>query len=226
MIPEYEYLDNFIFRGPELALVFRHNSFDNHLYPTRGSRLDIKYRQAYNTNFISKFDYPDSLGLDNEESEVMDPYWVFTTDLENYLPLGKKVSMNTGIGLGLSRNEKPFTDDFYLGGYRYNLRDKQVPFVGLHNHEMLYGNYLSGKLGFQYQVIPNLYLSALGNIIFVSDDFITFLDEIISWEVGTHYIGAGAGFTYKTPVGPVSIYLGSRTDIWNPIWYTGIGFTF
>ena len=99
-------------------------------------------------------------------------------------------------------------------------------FVGLNSYEFLHGNYLTGKLAIQYQVIPNLYLSALGNIIFVSDDFITFLDDILSWEEGTNYIGAGAGFTYKTPVGPVSIYLGSRTDVWNPIWYTSIGFTF
>lgn len=226
VLPELQYLDNFIFKGPELALILQHNSFDNHLYPTRGTRFDVKYRLAYNTRFISNFAYPDSLDMDNQEVEVIDPYWVFTTGLENYLPLSKKVSINTGLGLGLSANEKPFPDNFYVGGYRYNLREKQVPFVGLNNHELLHGNYLSGKFAIQYQVIPNLFLSALGNIVFVSDDFITFLDEIISWEEGTHYVGAGAGFSYKTPVGPVSIYLGSRTDIWNPIWYTSIGFTF
>ncbi len=226
VFPAFEYLDNFIFKGPELAAIFQHNSFDNHLYPTRGSRVNLKYRLAYNTKFITRFDLPDSLDVENDQTEIMDPYWVFTSGVENYLPLLKKLSLNTGIGLGLSRNEKPFTDNFYVGGYRYNLREKQVPFVGLNNHELLHGNYLTGKLAIQYQVISKLYLSALANIIFVSDDFITFLDDILSWEEGTNYIGAGAGFTYKTPVGPVSIYLGSRTDIWNPIWYTSIGFTF
>ncbi len=226
VLPELEYLDNFIFRGPELAFIFQHNTFDNHLYPTRGSRVDIKYRLAYNTHFISEFDFPDSLDLENKASEIMDPYWVFAIDLENYLPFSKKVSLNSGAGIGLSRNEKPFTDNFYVGGYRYNLRVKQVSFVGLHNHELLHGNYLSGKLALQYEIIPKLYLSALGNIIFVSDDFTTFLDDILSWEKDTHYIGAGAGFSYKTPIGPVSVYLGSRTDIWKPIWYTSIGFTF
>jgi len=224
--PEFEYLDNFIYRGPELALLFRRNSFDNNLYPTRGSRIDIEYRQAFKTNFISKFSFPDSLGLENKFSEVMDPYWAFYVGLENYLPLSSKVSFNSGIGTGLSDNDKPFTDDYYIGGYHNNLREKQEEFMGLHNHELLHGNYLKGKLALQYEIISNLFLSALANIIFVADDNTELMDNIFSWNDEARYIGAGAGFTYKTPVGPVSIYLGSRTDIWNPIWYTSIGFTF
>ena len=226
VLPGLQYLDNYIFRGPEMALLFRRNSFDNHLYPTRGSRVDVKLRGAYNTHFISNYNIPDSLDIDNQEIDVIDPYWVFTTGLENYLPLSKKVSINTGLGLGLSANEKPFPDNFYLGGYRYNLRTKQVPFVGLNHHELLQGNFLKGKLAIQYEPLPGLYLSALANIILFSDDFTAFLDDILSMEEGTYNIGAGAGFTYKTPVGPVSVYLGSRTDSWNPIWYMNLGFTF
>ncbi|OQY15601.1 MAG: hypothetical protein B6I32_06605 [Desulfobacterium sp. 4572_20] len=224
--PELEYLDNLIYRGPEMALLFQRNSFDNNLYPTRGSRVDIKYRHAFNTSFISIFDFPDSLDVENRHNEKMDPYWVLTVDMENYLPLGSKVSVNTGIGTGISHNDKPFPDNFYVGDYRYNLRENQVAFVGLHNHELLQGNYLKGKLALQVEIIPNLYLSALGNLIVVSDDNTEFLDDILSWNDDARYIGAGAGFTYKTPIGPVSVYLGSRTDIWNLIWYTSIGFTF
>lgn len=156
----------------------------------------------------------------------MNPYWHITLDLENYLPLGKKVSLNSQFAMGLSDNEKPFPDNYYIGGYRYNLRSNQVAFVGLNSHELLQGNYVKGKLGVQVQPMPNLFVSALANIIFFTDDNSTLLSDILNWNDAARYIGAGAGFTYKTPIGPISIYYGSRTDTWNPIWYVNIGFTF
>jgi hypothetical protein len=136
------------------------------------------------------------------------------------------VSLNLEFSLGLSDNEKPFTDNYYVGGYRYNQRSHQVPFVGMYSHELLVGNYVKEKIALQVQPTPNLYLSGLVNIIFHADELDTFLDNILSFSDEGRIFGAGAGFTYKTPVGPVSVYLGSRTDAWSPIWYTNIGFTF
>ena len=77
------------------------------------------------------------------------------------MPVGKKVSFNSQIAMGLSDNNKPFTDHYYIGGYRYNQRAKQVAFVGLHGHELLQDNYLKAKFGVQVQPIPNLFLSGL-----------------------------------------------------------------
>jgi len=224
--PELEYLDNFIFSGPQFSLGFQHNSFDHLVVPTKGTRAFLNYRQSLGTKFISNFNFPDSLNLDNSLVEFMDPYWVVTGAWESYFSLGKKVSLNFEFGVGVSANEKPFTDNFYVGGYRYNLRQHQVAFVGLNSFELLQGNYVKEKIAIQYQVIPNLYLSALGNLILVADDNAEFLDNILEFSSKGRYIGAGAGAVYKTPVGPVSVFLGSRTDTWNPIWYINIGFTF
>lgn len=224
--PELEYLDKFVFEGPEMAFLYQFNSFDNHLYPTRGSRIDLEFRQAFRTRFLTQFDFPDSLGLDNKEVEIMNPYWHLTGDFESYFRLGKKISLNAQFSLGLSDNEKPFPDNYYVGGYRYNQRSHQIPFVGMNSHELLVGNYVKEKIALQVEPVSNLYLSALVNIIFHSDDLDGFLDNILSFSNEGRIFGAGAGFTYKTPVGPVSVYLGSRTDAWNPIWYTNIGFTF
>jgi NTE family protein len=225
--PELEYLDNFIFRGPEVAFIYQLNTFDNNLYPTRGTRMHIKYKQAFNTGFISKFNFPDSLNLEDDRYiESIDPYWHFTLEYESYFRLGKKASINFEFSFGMSDNDKPFPDNYYIGGYRYNLRENQVAFVGLNSHELLQGNYVKEKVAFQVQPVPNLYVSALFNFLFVSDDMNSFLDEFLSFSKEGRYMGAGAGFTYRTPLGPVSVYLGSRTDTWNPIWYLNIGYTF
>ena len=54
-----------------------------------------------------------------------------------------------------------------MGGYRYNLRGNQVAFVGLNSFELLQGNYVKEKIAIQYEVIPNLYVSAPGNLALV-----------------------------------------------------------
>ena len=226
IVPELEYLNNFIFRGPEVVFVYQLNTYDNQLYPKKGARVDIRYRQAFNTRHISQFSYPDSLNLENEYKENINPYWQLTVDMESYFRLGDRVSINTEFSFGISDKDKPFTENFYVGGYRYNMRENQVAFVGLQSHELLHGNYLKEKLALQIEPVSNLFLSALVNILFVSDDYPKLLKDILSMNDQGRYIGAGTGFTYKTPIGPVSLYLGSRTDIWNPIWYINIGYTF
>ena len=227
VLPEFSFIDNFIFRGPELNFLYQVNSYDNNLYPTRGINFDFSYRQALKTKYISNFTLPDSLGGQKEKDiETMDPYWHINASFESYLPLGKKISFNSEFASGLSANDKPFPDNYYIGGYRYNLRQNQVPFVGLHINETLNGNYLKEKLALQVRLNSKIYTSALFNLIIVSDDIDTFFDDILSWEDQTRYMGLGAGLTYKTPVGPLSVFFGSRTDVWNPIWYLNIGYTF
>jgi len=224
--PDLEYLDNIIFSGPQLSLGFQHNTFDHLVVPTKGTRIELKYRQALGTNFVSNFSFPDSLNLDKSVKEYMDPYWVVTAVWESYYRLGPKFSLNFEFGVGVSDNEKPFTDNFYIGGYRYNLSPNQVAFVGLNSFELLVGNYVKEKIALQYQPIPNLFLLVLGNFTLVADDNAEFLDNVLTFSSEGRYIGAGAGAVYNTPVGPVSLFLGSRTDAWNPIWYINIGFSF
>ena len=224
--PELEYLDNFIFKGPQYSLGFQHNSFDHLLVPTKGTRIDVRYRHALGTKFNSNFNFPDSLDLENSIEEDMDPYWFLTAVWESYYRLGNKVSLNFEFGVGFSANEKPFTDNYYIGGYRYNLRGHQVAFVGLNSFELLHGNFVKEKIAIQYQVIPNLFLSALGNFILVSDDNTELINNLLEFSSEGRYIGAGAGAVYKTPLGPVSLFLGSRTNAWDPVWYINIGYTF
>ena len=228
-LPDLDFIDQFIFKGPELTLTYALNTFDHYLYPTRGGAIELEYRQALQTKFISKFSWPDSLDhldLDDQVLADVGPYWRFRAHFESYLPLAGWVSFNSALSTGLSKNDKPFTDNFYIGGYRYNLRHRQVPFIGLHLNEELTGNYLMERLGFQFEPLPKLYLSLIGNLIFFSDDITTFWDDIISYNRDQLYLGVGTGITYRTPIGPISVFLGSRTDVWNPIWYTNLGFTF
>ena len=98
--------------------------------------------------------------------------------------------------------------------------------MGVNSYELLQGNYVKEKIALQYEVIPNLYITALGNLTMVADDNQEFIDNILDFSDEGRYIGAGEGAVYKTPLGPVSLFLGSTTDAWNSIWYINIGYTF
>ena len=224
--PSLAFNDNITFKGLEARFVYQHNSFDNNLYPTRGSSVDLFYRQSLASSETWKFSWPDTFDTADKINLTRDPYWHLDVKMENYYPIAKKLSLNSGIALGLSDDDKPFHDNYYVGGYRFNLRQNQVAFVGLQSHELLQGNYLGGKLALQWEVIPGTFISALANMIFVSDLLDEFTHDILNWEDEARYVGAGLGFTMRTPLGPVSVYYGSRVNAWDPIWYTNIGFTF
>jgi NTE family protein len=226
ILPFVEYLDHFSFRGPEVAFIYQLNTYDNQLYPKKGARVDITYRQAFATSSFSQYSYPDSSNQENEYHGTIPAYWNLSVDMESYFLLGKKVSINTEFSFGISDQDTPYPDNFFVGGYGYPLRAYQVEFVGMRGHELLRGNYLKEKLALQVEAVSNLFFSALVNILFVSDDYKKLYMDILSMSDRGRYIGAGAGCTYASPFGPLSIYLGSRTDRWDPIWYVNMGFTF
>ena len=98
--------------------------------------------------------------------------------------------------------------------------------MGLNNHELLFNNYALVKLGLQVNPINNLYVSAMMNAVFVSDSRSAFFDAIVTNPTEMGYLGVGGGVLLKTPIGPISVHLGSLTTEWRPVWYTNIGFTF
>lgn len=221
------WVKNILFTGPEASIRYQANTFDHNIYPTHGLKASLSYRRAFRTRQALNLSFPDSLDTEDYTStEILDPYWHVNAAFERYFRLFPDVSLNAGVNLGLSAAGKPILDNYYIGGYRCNQRLIQVPFVGLHSHELLYANYLKGKLALQWEAVPRLFLSGLANLLFVSDDLNEFPGEILNWEDDHRYVGAGAGFTYRTPLGPVSVFLGSRTDVWNPVWYLNIGYSF
>lgn len=227
------YLQNFIYKGPELSVFYQHNSYESYLYPTRGSDFFIRYRQAYNTRYITEFDIPDSIDVETDRLEsTMDPYWRLEINGENFAPIGSYMSVNTLLAAGFSHqgpdfeeNREDFVNAYYIGGYGHSLRAAQVPFIGLNDHELLFNNYALAKFGLQFRPMDNLFISVLTNVLFVSDSRREFFDEIRNNTDESGYLGIGGGFSLKTPLGPISVYLGSLTREWRPIFYTNIGFT-
>ncbi len=96
--PSLEWLNKIVFRGPEVRFLYEANTFDHNLYPTKGYRFDLHYRQAFNTMESYRFDFPDSLEIAEQDQEVnneQDRYGHLTASFESFLPIGERVSLNT-----------------------------------------------------------------------------------------------------------------------------------
>jgi outer membrane protein assembly factor BamA len=82
------------------------------------------------------------------------------------------------------------------------------------------------KLGFNYRLFKNLQVETLGNGLIASDSFERLAESVFGDNQEKLLLGAGAGATYKTPLGPVSVFLAGNNQDSRLRWYINMGFTF
>ncbi len=154
------------------------------------------------------------------------PFWKISAGFENYLPIAEKLSLNTGIIIGLSSDNTVLTDQYFIGGIRYNLRRNQIAFIGLSPDQQATYNFAKLNLGLQHETIPGLFAGINFNYLLTSDYPKELFDQLISPNGMGQNFGLGVGLTYKSPLGPLSIWFGSQAYKFTPTWYINFGFTF
>jgi NTE family protein len=209
------------YAGFGLTASYRLNTLDDLLYPFEGSQVDIYVKGLYKPATALKL-LTDTINTMTSLSSFGKLYINF----ENYKPIGKKLSLNTGLSLGLSTNEFIASDYFFVGGFKDNLRRNQIPFAGYRPGEVVANNFLQIKLGFNYKLGRNLQLQTLANVLMASDSYQTLIDYVLGPDSQYFHVGYGAGFMYKTPLGPVNIFLSGNNKDSRLRFYINMGFTF
>jgi outer membrane translocation and assembly module TamA len=59
-----------------------------------------------------------------------------------------------------------------------------------------------------------------------SDTFEQLTESLLNFNKEALYTGYGGGFTYKTPLGPVSMFLAGNNKDSHLTWYINMGYTF
>jgi NTE family protein len=221
LYPDIFNFERFGFAGFGLSASYRANTLDDLIYPTRGSQVDIYMKGIINPWEDLKY-LTDTIRTETSLSSFGKLYINF----ENYSLLGKKFSLNSGISLGLSTNDFIASDYFFVGGLNYNRRRNQIPFTGYRVGELVAANFIQAKLGLNYRIYRNLQLEILGNTLIGSDNFEDLTSSIINPNMDEFHIGYGSGMTYKTRLGPVSIFLAGNNQDTRLRFYVNLGFTF
>jgi NTE family protein len=219
--PEIFNYKRYGFAGFGLTGSYGLNTFDDLIYPFEGSQADIFIKGIYKPMLDLKY-LTDTI---NTESSL-NSFGKLYTNYEHFEPLGPKLNINTGLSLGISTDEFIASDYFYVGGHKNNLRRNHVAFVGLNLGELAATNLFMVKLGLNYRLYKNLQLETLVNTMIAADKFENLVESVLEMKSSTLRVGYGGGFTYKTLLGPVSIFVAGNNKDSKPIWYINLGYPF
>lgn len=124
---------------------------------------------------------------------------------ETYGKVTKNLSLFAGMSGGSVAGDSILSTKYLkIGGIKDNLKRNELSFAGYHYQNILAKDALIGSLGFNYNIIHNLYFIAkynIGTFNPVIDDL--YSDEFILWK---NYIqGAEVGFAYTSFIFPMSL---------------------
>jgi NTE family protein len=211
----------FGFAGFGLSGSYKLNTLDDDLYPLEGTDVEINLKGIYNPATDVKL-LSDTINTETSLSSFGKLYINFGI----YKLIGQKISIHSGLSLGLSKDAFIASDYFFIGGFKDNLRRNQIPFAGYKSGEVVASNIVDLKLGLNYQLTHNLRIQTLGNLLMTSGSVKSLSESIVNLKTDNIQVGYGAGLLYKTPLGPVNVFLSGNNMDTHLRYYINMGFTF
>jgi NTE family protein len=209
------------FSGFGLNATYRLNTLNDILYPFEGKMISVDLTGIYEPFLNVKY-----LSDTIETESSLSSFGKFYVDYDSYYPLGPKLCLNTGLSIGLSTDEFIASDYFYVGGHKNNLRRNHIALVGFDLGEVVATNFLRLKIGLNYRLYRNLQIEFLLNGMSTGDNVKHVFESTIEPQSDFFYFGYGTGVTYKTPLGPLSVFFADNNKEKGLAWYINFGFTF
>ncbi len=222
LIPQWDF-DKYGFSSWSILGAYNYNTLDNAFYPTKGLKVDFSVKSNVLPNEIIN-ESSDSVNYEDLNFELS-PYSKIIFNIDYITSISEKFMISPGLYSGFSSMGVSATDDFFIGGYKYNLRKNHIPFVGLNLTERAMSNFIQFKVDFRYQIASNMYLDARTNWIGGGMSPQKMIDNILIWSDWV-YLGFGSGLTIKSPIGPLSIFVASNTADYKFRYYLNLGFDF
>lgn len=169
------------------------------------------------------FEYSWEGSLNKSRSNFYGPTYM----LDGYLPLTKKFTFKYGFSGGVISGKHKISEDRFIkiGGTKSNFKQKEFSFYGLSYQQKLVDQFLIGKLGLEYEIIPNLYVGGhwnIGTFNGIKTDNYPRTSEI--WE--DYLQGMGLSITYESIVGPVEFSVSKTNEHSKFLSQVSVGYIF
>ncbi len=172
--------------------------------------------------FKNNLDYFWGGSIDKKSSD----FYGLTFSFENFYPLTKKLTINSRLyGGSMNGTNIPLDGYIKLGGTTNNLKRREFSFYGYNPQQRFLKNLFALKLGAQYEVFPNLFISSGLNIVTFNRS--NFEDEENNdyniWK--DYYRGVGVSAGYLSPIGPIEFSVSHNDDFDDILYQFSIGYT-
>ncbi|WP_290846498.1 patatin-like phospholipase family protein [Flavobacterium sp.] len=183
-------------------LTLHHNTLNADVYPTKGRRFYLKGGVIYGQKNDFSI-YEDGEIVADENSPYFDthPYGQIKFSFEQYFPFGRHALL-LNVQSGMNFGYKQFVmNDFIIGGLTSVIRN-QITFAGLPEGSIFSPSVISAQIGYQYNVVSNLYLIFKANTLYHD-----FIDSNLKLRDSSHGTGFSVTGGYKTFLGPIEASL-------------------
>jgi NTE family protein len=184
----------------------RFDNADHVTYPTRGIKL------------FSRIEYVSSLS----ESDLYGSFTRHITRLDAAFPLGNKLTLRPFLYTGLVVGDSiPPEYSIFCGGQNFStVNPGFFPFLGRRLHEEMGKSAWITGLNFQYQILPNHYLSFAGNLGQLGNN-------PRQWIKSSPLLsGLGLSYGYDSILGPIELTVMTPADKSGLLYFINIGFWF
>lgn len=145
---------------------------------------------------------------------------------EYFYPLTKKITINSRLyGGSMNGTSIPYDSYLKLGGSVNNAKRREFSFLGYNPQQKYLKNLFAGKLGVQYEFMPNFFVIGAVNFATFKEWDMTGDEEMKEhsmWE--DYYLGTGISIGYLSPIGPVEFSVSHNNDFRDVLYQFSIGY--
>jgi NTE family protein len=216
-----------------LRLSIFQNNFDKVVFPTKG--IKFMATATYNSGIDHRAQMQEGaewLQAFADEIFKLDPYVMFRISVQDYIKISRNFSLYADARMDMGSTDFiGFNDDSKIGGIAPIL-NTGVPFWGLNGNEINISQVAMASLGFQWNMVGNLYLK--GKVNYANTEFpmnwFRPLDNTDAYtfdlygETHTDIWGYGAELAYNTPLGPLRAVVHKNQYSKDVNFFVAIGF--
>lgn len=204
---------------------YRQNNLDNRFFPSRGSRVEVYYKRLLDPQLKGSLDH-DKVIEDKAFTQDIQPFSILHINYEQYGSPFDFITINGGIGMGLSGTNAIFTESFVLGGLAQDRRINMQPFAGFGFGELIVPNYLRIHAGFDIPILSRVYFSTKINAGLFPDAPKNMINQITTYGVNDYIKGFNAGIRINSRLGPLEFMTGANDKASGLKWLVNMGFSF
>ncbi|MDR3273688.1 MAG: patatin-like phospholipase family protein [Flavobacteriaceae bacterium] len=213
---EYTYIKFSPFLGQTTKIFEKTNAnfFNPYFYIQADTRDNSNFpSKGFKFNAVAKY-------IPFSDTDDFKEFYIVKGNFRYYIPLGKRLSVESEGFFGTSFNNLPLQYKYFLGGYFEQDLCNFEKFLGLPFGYAAGNHALSLFGGLKYRILKNHYARGYVNFANIEDEFIDL--QYFKYK----YSSYGIGYGYDSPFGPINLLYTYSTNQCKGVFSVALGYWF